>query len=65
MSRTFIVLLVITLGFPVLAFVAAALAAGANPDLISAGVTFFVVLTAVTAMVFEIKRLADRDAGAH
>jgi hypothetical protein len=65
MSRTFIVLLVITLGFPVLAFVAAALAAGTNPDLISAGVTFFVVLTAVTAMVFEIKRLADRDAGAH
>jgi hypothetical protein len=48
MSRTFIVLLVITLGFPVLAFVAAALAAGANPDLISAGVTFLVVLVSGT-----------------
>ena len=48
-----------------LAFTAAALAAGANPDLIGRGITFFVVLTAVTAMVFEIKRLADQDAGAH
>jgi hypothetical protein len=65
MSPTFVALLVLTLGVPTLAFVAAMLAAGANPALIGTGVTFFVVLTAVTAMVFEIKRLADQDAGAH
>ncbi len=65
MSRTFVALLVLTLGVPTLAFVAAMAAAGANPALITTGVTFFVVLTAVIAMVFEIKRLADQDAGAH
>jgi hypothetical protein len=65
MSRTFVALLVLTLGVPTLAFVAAMAAAGANPALIGTGITFFVVLTAVTAMVFEIKRLADQDAGAH
>ncbi len=65
MSRTFAALLVLTLGVPTLAFIAAALAAGANPALIGNGLTFFIVLTAVIAMVFEIKRLADQDAGAH
>jgi hypothetical protein len=65
MSRTLLALLVLTLGLPILAFIAAAMAAGANPALISTGATFFVVLTAVIAMVFEIKRLADQDAGAH
>ncbi len=41
-----------------------AAAAGANPSLISSGVTFFVVLAAVVAMVIEIKRLVDQDSGA-
>jgi hypothetical protein len=65
MSRTFAALLVLTLGVPTLAFVAAMAAAGANLALVGTGVTFVVVLTAVTAMVFEIKRLADQVAGAH
>jgi hypothetical protein len=56
---------VTTLGFPVLAFIAVALAAGANPALIGNGLTFFIVLSAVVAMVFEIKRLTDEDACAH
>jgi membrane protein implicated in regulation of membrane protease activity len=65
MSRTFAALLVLTLGVPTLAFIAAALAAGANLALIGNGLTFFIVLTAVVAMLFEIKRLADQDEGAH
>jgi hypothetical protein len=65
MSRTFIALLVLTLGAPTLAFAAAMSAVGANPALIGTGLTSFVVLTAVTAMVFEIKRLADEDTSAH
>ena len=36
-----------------------------NPSLIFSGITFFVVLGAVVAMVIEIKRLADQDVGAH
>ncbi len=65
MSRTFVALLVLTLGAPTLAFAAAMSAAGADLSLFGTGVTFFVVLTAVTAMVFEIKRLADEDGSAH
>jgi hypothetical protein len=68
MSRTFLTfltLLVLTLGLPVLAFIATAVAAAANPALIGNGLTFFVVLSAVVAMVFEITRLADQDAGVH
>ena len=60
MSRAVAAVLVLTLGAPVLAFIAAVTAAGANPSLISNGVTFFVVLAAVVAMVIEIKRLADQ-----
>ncbi len=59
MSRTVAAVLALALGVPVLAFIAAVSAAGVNPSLISSGVTFFVVLAAVVAMVIEIKRLAD------
>ena len=59
MSRTFAALLVLTLAVPVLLFIAVAAASGTSPALISDGFTFFVVAAAVTAMVFEIKRLAD------
>jgi hypothetical protein len=65
MSRTFVALLVLTLGAPTLAFAAAMSAAGADLALLGTGLTFFVVFTAVTAMVFEIKRLADEDTPAH
>ncbi len=61
MSRAAVALLVLVLGFPVLAFAAAVSAAGANSSLISSGLTFFVVLAAVTAMVFEIKRLVEDE----
>lgn len=64
MSRAVLAVLVLTLGLPVVAFAAAAGAAGVNSSLISSGLTFFVVLAAVTAMVFEIKRLADGDGNA-
>lgn len=59
MSRTLVILLVLTLVVPTLLFVAVAVASGTSPDLISDGFTFFIVAAAVTAMVFEIKRLAD------
>ncbi len=65
MSRAVAAVLVLTLGAPVLASIAAVTAAGANPSLISNGATFFVVLAAVVAMIIEIKRLADQDTVAH
>lgn len=65
MSRIVALVLALTLGVPVLAFIGAVSAAGANPSLIGNGATFFVVLGAVAAMVIEIKRLADQDATAH
>ncbi len=61
MSRAAVAVLVLVLGFPVLAFAAAVSAAGANSSLISSGLTFFVVLAAVVAMVFEIKRLVEDE----
>jgi hypothetical protein len=64
MSRAAVAVLVLVLGFPVLAFAAAVSAAGANSSLISSGLTFFVVLAAVTAMVFEIKRLVEDETAA-
>ena len=65
MSRTIAFVLALTLGVPVLAFVAAVMAAGVNLSLISSGATFFIVLAAVVAMVIEIKKLADQDVAAH
>jgi hypothetical protein len=59
MSRDLIIVLVITLALPSLAFAAAATAAGTSPNLLSSGLTFFVVMAALAAMLFEIKRLAD------
>ncbi len=64
MSRAAVAVLVLVLGFPVLAFAAAVSAAGANASIISSGLTFFVVLAAVTAMVFEIKRLVEDETAA-
>jgi hypothetical protein len=52
-------ILAITLGLPVLAFVAAALAAGINMSLLANGLTFIVVVGFVIAAVFEIRRIAD------
>jgi hypothetical protein len=65
MTRTLAAVLALMLVLPSLAFAAAVSAAGANPSLISSGVTFFVVLGAVIAMVIEIKRLADQNEVAH
>ena len=59
MSRDLIIVLVITLALPSLAFTAAATAAGTSPNLLGSGLTFFVVMAALAAMLFEIKRLAD------
>ena len=59
MSRDLIIVLAITLVLPSLAFAAAATAAGTSPNLLSSGLTFFVVMAALAAMLFEIKRLAD------
>jgi hypothetical protein len=64
MSRTVAAVLVLALGAPVLAFIAAVTAAGASFSIISSGFTFFVVFAAVVAMVFEIKKLADQDVSA-
>ena len=64
MSRDLAIVLAITLALPALAFTAAATAAGTSPDLLSGGLTFFVVLAAVTAMVFEIKRLVEDETAA-
>jgi hypothetical protein len=63
MSRTATLVFVCAIGLPVLAFIAAVAAAGTDGTLVSGGVTFFVVVTAVVAMLFEIKRLADDPAG--
>jgi hypothetical protein len=49
---------------PVVAFAAAVSAAGASNALISGGLSFFVVVGAIIAMLFEIKRLADQDVSA-
>ena len=65
MTRNVAFVLALTLGAPVLAFVAAIADAGASPSLISSSLTFVVVLAAGIAMVLEIRRLADQDAGAH
>jgi hypothetical protein len=54
--------LILAVGLPALAFAAAVSAAGASEALISGGLSFFVVVAAVIAMLFEIKRLADQDA---
>ena len=59
MSRDLMIVLAITLVLPSLAFAAAATAAGTSPNLLSSGLTFFVVMAALAAMLFEIKRLAD------
>ena len=59
MSHTLTVVLALTLAVPALLFIAVAAVSGVSPDLISGGVTFFVVGSAVIAMVFEIKRMAD------
>ena len=59
MSPTIASLLALTLALPVVLFIAVSAATGVNLDLISGGFTFFVVAAAVTAMIFEIKRLAD------
>ncbi|HEX2552196.1 MAG TPA: hypothetical protein VHL98_00750 [Microvirga sp.] len=64
MSRAVVAVLALTLVLPVLAFVAAVAAAGVSSSLISSGLTFFVVLGAVVAMVIEIKHLADGDGSA-
>ncbi len=64
MSRAAVAVLTLALGLPVLAFMAAVAAAGASSSLISSGLSFFVVLAAVVAMVFEIKRLANGDGNA-
>jgi hypothetical protein len=54
MSRTATLVFICAIGLPVLAFIAAVAAAGTDGTLVSGGVTFFVVVTAVVAMLFEI-----------
>ena len=64
MSRTLAAVLAATLGLPVLAFIAVVQAVGANQSLLSGGLTFIVVVTAVVAMIAEIKRMAEQDESA-
>ena len=64
MSRTLAAVLAATLGLPVLAFIAVVQAVGANQSLLSGGLTFIVVVTAVVAMITEIKRMAEQDESA-
>ena len=61
-TRTLALVLVLAVALPVVAFAAAVSAAGASNALISGGLSFFVVVGAIIAMLFEIKRLADQDA---
>ncbi len=64
MTRTLALVLVLAVALPVVAFAAAVSAAGASNALISGGLSFFVVVGAIIAMLFEIKRLADQDVSA-
>ncbi len=64
MTRTLALVLVLAVALPVVAFAAAVSAAGASNALISGGLSFFVVVGAIIAMLFEIKRLADQDVNA-
>jgi len=59
MSRTVAALIALTLAVPIVLFVAVAIAAGVSPALINSGIIFLVLAGALTAMIFEIKRLAD------
>jgi hypothetical protein len=63
-TRTLALVLVLAVALPVVAFAAAVSAAGASNALISGGLSFFVVVGAIIAMLFEIKRLADQDVNA-
>ena len=63
-TRTLALVLVLAVALPVVAFAAAVSAAGASNALISGGLSFFVVVGAIIAMLFEIKRLADQDVSA-
>ncbi len=64
MTRTLALVLVLAVALPVVAFAAAVSAADASNALISGGLSFFVVVGAIIAMLFEIKRLADQDVSA-
>ena len=64
MSRTLAAVLAVALGLPVLAFIAVVEAVGADQSLLSGGLTFVVVVTAVMAMVCEIKQKAEQDESA-
>ena len=64
MPRTVALVLAAALGLPVLAFIAVVEAVGADQSLLSGGLTFVVVVTAVMAMICEIKRMADQDESA-
>jgi Na+/H+ antiporter NhaC len=55
-----LVILALMIAFAVLVFVAAAVASGINPSVLSDGLIFLVVVAFVVAAIFEIKRLADQ-----
>ncbi len=61
---TLAAVLAVALGLPVLAFIAVVEAVGADQSLLSGGLTFVVVVSAVIAMVCDIKRMADEDKSA-
>jgi hypothetical protein len=53
-------MLLLTLGFPIVAFVAAAHVGGVNPSLMTNGLIFIVVGGFLVAALFEIKRIVDQ-----
>jgi hypothetical protein len=61
MSLTLVVVLAITLGFPVLAIIALASTGAFSPDLLSTFLVGGVVVAFVVGAIFEIRRMADLD----
>ena len=55
-----LVILAITCGLPVLAFIAVSLASGVSTSFLAGGFIFVVVVGFVVAALFEIKRLTDQ-----
>jgi hypothetical protein len=63
MSRTLAALITFMLGAPVVAFVAAGVAAGINPSIYSGAVAFLAGVLFLMGFVYEIQRLASTSSG--
>jgi hypothetical protein len=65
MSRSLATVIAITLGFPILAFIAITQTGGVNPGLLMMFLVGGVVTTFSVGAIFEIKRLVDLDRHEH